>query len=256
MAKFTLFPTRWLKMNLSDTIRCLRHLFTCGLAASSIRQRGVAAMEFVFFVPVLAILIAGGAEYSRYLLMVQKVDKTAYAIGNIVTQYLPADSCPLSSTNNISVVEIQKLLGQQVNDLMQPYNFNLAGSAISVLSISRPAACGSPIANWVVRRGSPMTESKIKCGGSAICGSLPTQEFKTPISIDGLSPAITCASMYPNENIIVVEIQHRLTPLEIVFRPGNTTFNVPTINIYRSYYFSPRSGALTTLKTPPPSSCP
>ena len=53
--------------------------------------RGTQAIEFVIVAPIFLILILGVVEVGRYILVQQKVSKTAYAINDIVSQFRDVD---------------------------------------------------------------------------------------------------------------------------------------------------------------------
>ena len=54
-------------------------------------ERGIAAVEFALVSPILFLLLLGGVEVGRYILVHQKVEKMAYSVSDVVSQ-LEADA--------------------------------------------------------------------------------------------------------------------------------------------------------------------
>ncbi|MFN7612586.1 MAG: tight adherence pilus pseudopilin TadF, partial [Alphaproteobacteria bacterium] len=81
-------------------------------------QMGAALIETALVLPVLALLALGSFELVRYILIVQKVDKAAYAIGNVVAQSIPAQTGVVDGINQVQINEIADLF----NNLMRPYD--------------------------------------------------------------------------------------------------------------------------------------
>ena len=67
-------------------------------------QSGTQIIEFVMIAPILIILLLGTIEIGRYILIHQKVSRTAYTLGNLVTQLDPLSRQDVSDiftiTNN------------------------------------------------------------------------------------------------------------------------------------------------------------
>jgi len=173
---------------------------------------GVAYFEFALSAPVLALLLLGSVEVTRYVLITQKVEKTAITISDLAAQ---------ETTAKTSILNNDLIASQQV---MLPYNFNNNGFVIisSVTQTGAQTAANPPIINWQYAGGGTMVEtSQIGTVG---------QKATLPAGF----------TLNDKDNIIVTEVYYKFTPLL------NNIILGPT-NLYRMALFRPRLGVLTTL---------
>jgi Flp pilus assembly protein TadG len=176
-------------------------------------RQGVAYIEFAVTVSFLILVLIGTVELTRYILLIQKVEKTVDSVTDVVTQYDP-------TTDPLTAAGLQPIL----NDtpfLMSPYSFGANGYII-LTDVSQTA--GKAVVNWQY------------CGGGT---------FKQPSRVGKMTtnPA-TPPIGYPNgftisdgEEVVIGEIFYAYSP---VF---NQSFVSPTI-VYRAAILQPRSGSL------------
>jgi Flp pilus assembly protein TadG len=73
-----------------------------GLARRWLDERGVAAVEFAFTVPVLLIVYLGGFELSQAMATYRKVSDTTVELANVAAQYTTMSQLDVTSVMNAS----------------------------------------------------------------------------------------------------------------------------------------------------------
>jgi hypothetical protein len=176
------------------------------------RQEGVAFIEFAIALPFLLILLLGGIEVTRYVLIVQKVEKAASTISDVVAQ---ASALSQNDLDNIITA------GGQV---MEPYSFGSNGYVIisSVTQVGTPAGDNPPIIKWQYGGGGTWVQPS-QIGTTGGVASLPS----------GLA-------LNDADNIIIAEVFYNYQPMLV----NNI---ISSGSIYRMSLYKPRFGALTTL---------
>lgn len=95
---------------------------------------GVAAVEFALAMPILAMLLLGGLEISRYVLLNQKLSRLAINIGDLVTR---AES--LTEGDMLQVFQATQFI-------IRPFDFTVDGNII-VTSVGRAGTQPATV-NW------------------------------------------------------------------------------------------------------------
>jgi Flp pilus assembly protein TadG len=181
-------------------------------------ERGVAAIEFALCLTVLLLMFLGSVELTRYILIIQKLEKTVSMITDITTQADP-NTAPLTTTT------MQQIFGA-TTDMMKPYAFGADGFVI-VTNITKTGT-NNPVVNWQY------------CGGGTLSA---TSKIGTANGAAATLPA--GITMIAGEEIVVGEVFYKFSPI--------TTQNiVPAKTLYRTSIFMPRLGALTAFS----STCP
>lgn len=208
-------------------------------------KRGLAFIEFALVAPFVLLLVFGGIELARFMLIVQKVDKAAYAMADLTEQYMPATH--QRNSGEISVSEMNDVVFRQFQALMAPYDANVNGSVI-VSSIRRER--DTVLIKWQI--ASPgysdgQTTSAISGLTPASVNGLGGALRNRPASFTG-DTAVEMSNMLGYENMIVAEVFFRyrpilsrvLTNLKIPFTLGDST-------LVRRLYARPRNGNLICL---------
>ncbi len=171
-------------------------------------ERGVAALEFAIVTPFLILLLLGGFEMARFLIVQQKAEKIAFSVADVTAQY-----------ESVTSTEISQVFAA-VEQIMKPHPFNTNGRVI-LSSVYNPDGTEKPKVRWQCENaGALNVVSKVgKVGNDA---TLP-QTFL----------------LDEKDNLIVTEVFYRFTP---VFK---TIFTGPFV-VYRTAMFRPRLGALTS----------
>ena len=172
-------------------------------------RSGVAMVEFGLTVPVLLLVFYGCIELTRYILIVQKVEKLAHTVADVTAQS--------------RVVTMQSLDQMMVatGEIMQPFATG-ANSRIIISSLYRgPGSTTQPIVSWAYEGGGSLSVTS-ELGA---VGSTPT--MPAPFTFN------------ERENVIAAEVYYQFSPLLTADFFGTTT-------IYRSAFYRPRLGLLTT----------
>jgi Flp pilus assembly protein TadG len=171
-------------------------------------QRGVAATEFALAIPFLVLLLLGGFELSRYVILHQKLEKVAYTIADVVSQ---------SEVITIAQLDQAVLAAGQI---MEPFSFTQSG-VVFVSSVYQNTGA-VPTVRWQYSGGGILAAAS----ALGIVGAVATMP-------NGLV-------LNNKDNIIVCEVFFRYTPL---FSGGILGDHE---DIYKVTIFKPRLGVLTT----------
>jgi len=179
-------------------------------------QQGLAFLEFAICAPFILALLMGSIEVTRYILIAQKVEKTAVTISDVVSQ---GETISTSDINNIIYAASQ---------VMQPYSFGPNGYVIisSVTQTGTYSVSNPPIVQWQYQssgnNGSWAQASQIgTTGGHA---TLPNN-----------------ITLNDKDNVIVAEVFYKYQPLIA------TNGVISASNIYKVGLYKPRLGDLSTL---------
>lgn len=175
-------------------------------------QQGMATAEFALVLPMLLLMFYGAVEVTRYILVVQKVEKLTHTIADVTSQSRTLTTASLDQLTTASA------------DIMRPFAVG-ANTRILVSSLYRNATDANARVNWRYSGGGSMTAT------SAI-GALGT----TPVMP---GPGFTFNA---RENVICAEVFYRLSPLV-----SNEFFG--SVVIYRAAFYKPRLAALTNAPT-------
>lgn len=171
-------------------------------------NRGLAAMEFALCAPLLFMLFMGSYEISRYILVMLKVEKTAYTVADVVAQ---------SST--VSLTQMNQYVSASTQ-IMLPYPFDSQGRVI-VSSVYQTGPTPPSIVRWQYSGGGSLARTS-QVGLVNGAATLPAGMI-----------------LVDRENIIIAEVYYR-------YEPYFTLGVLDAQDIYRTAIFKPRLGALTT----------
>jgi TadE-like protein len=174
--------------------KCLRHL-------PITNTRGGVMIEFAFAMPLLITLLLGGTELGRYVLLHQKLDRTAMTVSDLVARVTSVTPSDLDTV--LSAADL----------VMAPFQFADKGVVI-ISAVKKETPSGSPKVIWQ-RSGagslSITSEVGVK-GGNATIGD--------PDLVDDI------------QGIVVGETYYEYTPWFIKMIPSSTIHHVA--------YFRPR----------------
>ncbi|MEI6729918.1 MAG: TadE/TadG family type IV pilus assembly protein [Pseudomonadota bacterium] len=187
------------------------------------RQSGHASVEFALMSGLLILLFFGSVEYSRYLLIIQKVENVASTVADITTQTDP-------NTSPLTTSQMSQLMSA-VDDLMSPYSSGANDPNIKVIvsSITKTGVV-NPVINW----------QYCTSGGSYSATS------RIGTTIGGTATLPNGFTMNSGEEIIIGEVIYNFIPMF----PNNPVLR--SSQIYRTSIYIPRLGALTAFS----STCP
>jgi hypothetical protein len=207
-------------------------------------DRGLALIEFALSLTILILVFFGGVEVTRYVIIVQKLEKTADTIADVVAQYNQLND-PLTTADVTA-------LFNDAQYLMYPYW--VTSSATTIISdVSNTGTPQAPniLMNWQCvssttlggGTGGYISKLGLPGGGSnnVNFGSLPWNPNSGSLVF----------TLNPGEEIIVSEAYYQYQPITGMMGMLN---NLPPL--YRTAVFVPRYGSLATAFTGADSPCP
>ncbi len=171
-------------------------------------NHGVALVEFAVALPILILMILGGFEAARYILLQQKLNGAAVTMADLAAQ-----------SETLTAAELDTLFAA-VDYVIRP--FTMGGDGVVIVS-SIGATGGSPVEVYWQRKGagSLASDSVVAPGGTSV--SLPSGF----VVRDG-------------ESVIVSEVFFRFTPILV---PNL----FPSAELYHRAFLRPRFGSLSSL---------
>ncbi|MCB1537727.1 MAG: pilus assembly protein [Rhodospirillales bacterium] len=170
-------------------------------------ERGVAATEFAFLLPILLLLVMGIYESTRFVLFSQKLDRVAYTVADVTAQQTAVTNADLSD------------IVTAATKIMEPYEFGELGRVI-ISSVYQDPDDG-PVVRWQYAGGGTLPRDSL-IGDPGEPATLP----------DGFT-------LNDEDNVIVAEVFYYYTP------PFSEDY-LSTRENYKTAVFKPRFGALTT----------
>lgn len=181
------------------------------------KEDGLAYLEFAMATPFLLVLLLGSIEMTRYILIVQKVEKTAVTISDVVSQ---SETMSTSELNNIIYAASQ---------VMNPYTFGPKGYVIisSVTQTGTYNVSNPPKVKWQYKGGGTWMQNS-QVGSPAGNATLPNN-----------------MTLNDKDNVIVTEVYYNYSPILA------TNGVIGNTSIYKVGLFKPRLGDLSTLSALP-----
>jgi Flp pilus assembly protein TadG len=171
-------------------------------------RRGIAASEFALILPILVMFSAGTIEYSRLILLTQKLQSSSFILADLTARDRTLTTAQLDS------------IFLALDNIVQPFPFDVEGKAI-VTSIGYSSAAKKAVVNWQ-RSGAGELAATSEVGEAGKEATLPAD--------------LTIAA---GETIISAEVYYDFKPLFGIGLAPRT--------IRRVAYYKPRLGSLDTL---------
>lgn len=215
-------------------------------------EQAVALIEFAITLPVLVLLLFGSIEVARYMMIVQRVEKTAYSMTNMVAQFMKAT--PDGGTGQISNTAMQGVFNQ-FHRLMQPFGRGGPGAVtngiVSFDSVIHIASSNKNFVRWERTGGGTCADCETRPPSivvyPAVSGTMDHRFSTTPGTFYNCPDArfnahysSLISGMLDNENFIVGQVHFYYEPL--LNRIG--TFRLPARMISRAIFIHPRNGDL------------
>jgi Flp pilus assembly protein TadG len=158
-------------------------------------RRGGVMIEFAFAMPILILLLLGGVELARYMLLHQKLDRTAMTVSDLVARVTSVDKADLDTVLNAAYL------------VMSPFDLTDQGVVI-VSSVRGNSGSGTPEVQWQ------------RCGAGNLTA---TSEVGTPGSNATISnPNLVTAT----DGIVVGETFFHYEPWFIKMIPSTTIHHI------------------------------
>lgn len=198
------------------------------LSASFARcEKGLALLEFAFSLTILMLLLFGGIEVSRYVLIFQKLQNTVNNETNIITAIDP-------KSDTLTKAEMDSIINA-AGIMMSPYTLSLTNSTLILTDIYAPVTSG--LGN---NPGKPVVQWRY-CGP----GSLGTSKLGTVGAAANLKSLPNNFTMSEGDEIIAAELYYRFNP---IVKSGITNKIVPLNKVVYNVAISvPRYSSLVNL---------
>lgn len=168
----------------------MQFLRSLGMPGRLLRSdRGGVMIEFGFAMPVLILLMLGGVELGRYVLLHQKLDRTAMTVSDLVAR-----------VQTVTTAEVDTIF-TAANLVMEPFTFDADG-AVVISSVKEDS--GAPKVIWQ-RKGA---------GTLSVTSTVGNQGGSATISDNDL--------VDENQAIIIGETYYQYTPWFIDLIPSTT----------------------------------
>jgi hypothetical protein len=164
-------------------------------------RRGVVAIEFAAMMPILALMLIGVFEVTRYMIAIQKVDRIAVAMADYVSQ-----------AQTITQSELDDLF-EAVATISSPVSFE--SGTVFVSSVYKSSDAAPPTIVWQRKGGGPLSVASA-IGAEGGTASLP--QGMTLIALEGMVVAEAVMDFEP------VFLQAFVSP----------------VRIYRTAFYRPR----------------
>jgi Flp pilus assembly protein TadG len=185
-----------------------------GLLKRLWRERaGVSLVEFALVVPIFSLMILGGTEVARYILLNQKLDRLATTITDLTSQEVSVTAADLSNIFDASM------------NVTWPFSIQTSGVVV-VSSIGQ------------VNNQTQVLWQR-RCPGNG-CSWTGTQTSISRIGVQGGTATMpTGFTVSSTDNVIVAEVFYTFTPFLWRFMPAGT--------LYHFALTRPRLNNLTTI---------
>lgn len=171
-------------------------------------RQGLAMVEFAAVLPILVLMLFGGFETTRYILVQLKLDRTATSMADLISQ--------LEGVSEAQILDMY----EAAKDIMQPFDLANEGRVI-VSNVYRPTAAAAKVQWQRASTGGLASTSQI--GAQGATATLP----------NGLTLAT-------GEDVIVAEVFYRYSPTLV-------DWFFSTSVLYQIAFYRPRFDGLTTV---------
>ncbi|MEJ0009615.1 MAG: TadE/TadG family type IV pilus assembly protein [Alphaproteobacteria bacterium] len=210
---------------------------------------GSALIEFALVAPLLLALLFGAVEFGRYVLITQKVEKSGYTLGNVLTQYTAADIAQQSTFDGVF---------NQYATVMAPYGSDPATQRVIFTSVTKDPSDHQVKIDWQKSGGGTLDNGQTVSivdglAASAIVGNNPAPEqvatFSGNVNITNLLVPGSSTGMADGENMIVTEVFYQYKPLVAPLLKSVGITVTPTTLVRRTF-MRPREGDLNVTSCP------
>lgn len=214
-------------------------------------MRAVALIEFAIVFPILFVLLFGGIEVGRNILITLKVEKAGYVLTDILSQYAAATGSRVAGEINTSTLDTQvfpqfsTIMGSYADDEKQRVIFTAVRKDAGVLRLKWQRAGGGTLNDNVIS----VVNNKTPADMNPATDSNSIVTFSADSETQGFLSTVA-----PGETFIVGEVFFHYTPILRFILYGITGIFGPDHSFYldervivKRMYFRPRAGDLVCL---------
>lgn len=223
-------------------------------------KQGLALIEFALLLPLLLLVFFGVVEFTRYVMITQRAERSVYALSNIMSQFTPIKVTEIKTEASTKTLDGEVFA--QFSRTMDVYN--TASDRIAIISSITKTGPGnnngSITINWQRSGGGSLSSSEAVSLLNGVNAAAINSSTSENGSTAGTSPSFPGANgqlihnamsdMKQGENMIITETFYSYQPFlsNILGAFGSASAKG---NIMKSVVFTrPRNGDIDTLKRP------
>ncbi len=223
-------------------------------------KQGLALIEFALFLPLILLMFFGVVEFTRYVIITQKAERSAYALSNIMSQFTPIKVKEIDTEASTKTLDGEVFA--QFARTMDVYN--TASDRIAIISSITKTGPGnnngSITINWQRSGGGSLSSSEAVSLLNGVNAAAINSSTSENGSTAGTSPSFPGANgqlihnvlydMNISENMIITETFYSYSPFLSNVLGAFGSVSMPG-KIMKSVVFTrPRNGDIDTLKRP------
>lgn len=222
-------------------------------------KQGLALIEFALFLPLLLLMFFGVVEFTRYVIITQKSERSAYALSNIMSQFTPIKAKEVETEASTTTLDEQVFA--QFSRTMDVYNVDSDRIAIisSITKTSNGNNNASVKINWQRAGGGSLASSEAVSMLNGV-NAADINSASANGSTAGTSPTFpgytgqlmhnALSDMDVGENMIVTEIFYRYQPFMGSVLGSFGSAAMPAAIMKAVVFSRPRNGDISTLERP------
>ena len=216
-------------------------------------EGGIALLEFALVMPMIMLMLLGGLEVARAIVITQRTEKAGYVIADVTSQYVPVTSTTISA-GQLTTTELTTNVFPLLSRMMGNYA-DVTKQAVILTSVRQQS--GKKLIKWQVAGGGSLTSGVTSIVNGLGPAAIGPAVANTVASFSG-DAATQLAGMVDNEDLIVAEVFYSYQPI------WTSVINATTVNysgtesaasiaspriLTKRMFFRPRNGDFVCLPT-------
>ena len=210
---------------------------------------GIALLEFALVLPFIMLMLLGGLEVTRAIVITQRTEKTGYVVADVTSQYMPYST---GAAGEISATELTTNVFPLFSRIMGSYA-DTTKQAVILTSVRQEG--GVKLVKWQVAGGGTLTNGVTSIVNGLGPAAIGPSVANTAASFTG-DAATQLAGMVDNENVIVAEVFYYYQPIwasvlnatTVNYNGTQTAASIATPRVLiKRMFFRPRNGDLICL---------
>ncbi len=187
-------------------------------------KKGASAIEFALIAPIFLIMLMGGLEAGRFVMIMNKLQSAGFSLASIVSQTQPANAMNACDTLRLNQ-QVLTNITSGMNTLMEPHADGDDASRVIVTSLMRD--------NGAMRIVWQHSQGQLQGANSEITGAPGGNAGFTDPAVTAETGALT-----EGENMLVLEAFFRYEPIfPRIFGAVSDTFTPRTL-AKRVYFYN------------------
>jgi Flp pilus assembly protein TadG len=168
--------------------------------------RGAIAVEFVLIAPIIILMLIGGFEVGRYVMIMNKTQSAAFTLATVVSQTSPATVLNTGDGGRLNEENLRNILNG-IDTLMEPFSVSDDARGVVVTSVQHEDA--GNVVRWQASVGQSFEGAVSIVNGGTPGGGVTSGGVAT---FDG-SINSELSLLKGGENVMVLELFYRYQPV-------------------------------------------